>query len=121
MFAWVCEAQLYNTSEIDPLQDYENIFVRKLYSDSLTTTFVIWIKKDVPLHKHADHIEQLIILEGTGLMTLGSETFEVKAGDLLVIPKDTPHALVVKSGIPVKVISIQAPEFDGSDRIMLSK
>ena len=115
------EAQFYNPVDISPSEDFENIFVKKLYSDSFTTTFIIWIKKDVPLHKHAHHTEQLIILEGAGQMTVGTETFELSAGDFLIIPKDTPHALVVNSATPMKVISIQAPEFDGSDRIMLSK
>ncbi len=33
-------------------ENFENIHVEKLYSDSLATAFVIWAKQDVKAHKH---------------------------------------------------------------------
>ena len=51
------------------------------------------------------------------MMTLGSITKEIKAGDIIFIPANTFHEVKVTSEKPLKVISIQAPEFDGTDRV----
>lgn len=99
--------------------DLENISVKKLCTDTNSTSFVIWVKKGVKLHKHAHHSETIYVLEGEGIMTLGDEEISIKPGDFIFIPENTPHDLEVTSDIPVKVISVQAPEFDGSDRIFI--
>jgi mannose-6-phosphate isomerase-like protein (cupin superfamily) len=100
---------------------YENVHVVKVASDSLSTTFVIFIKKEVKLHKHNEHTENVLVLEGEGEMKLGDKKFKVKKGDHIFIPKGTPHAVVVTSKKPMKVVSIQSPWFDGSDREMIKE
>ena len=114
-------AQTQNLDTIKPPADYENIYSRQIASDSLSTTFVIYIKKKVKLHKHAEHTENVIILEGEGEMTLGDKMFKIKKGDIVFIPKGTPHSLTVTSAAPVKVLSIQSPYFDGKDRIFIEE
>jgi mannose-6-phosphate isomerase-like protein (cupin superfamily) len=104
---------------INPPASYENIYSRPLYSDSLVSSFVIFIKKEVRQHVHVTHTEQVFILEGEGEMTLGKKKFSVKKGDMVFIPKGTGHSLKVTSKMPVKVLSIQAPNFDGKDRVMI--
>ena len=98
--------------------DYENIYLRKLNSDSLVSSFVIFIKKEVKAHKHATHSEHVYFLDGTGEMSVGEKKFSVKKGDMIFVPKNTFHSLKVTSSTPVKVLSVQAPMFDGKDRIM---
>ena len=107
--------------------DYENIYLRKLNSDSLVSSFVIFIKKEVKAHKHVTHSEHVYILEGEGEMTVGdvsalfntSKKFTVKKGDMIFIPKGTVHSLTVTSKSPMKVLSVQAPMFDGKDRVIV--
>lgn len=99
--------------------DYENIYSKPISSDSLSSSFIIFIKKEVKKHKHAFHTEHVYILEGEGEMVLGEKTIKVKKGDIIFIPKNTPHSLKVTSIIPVKVLSIQSPYFDGKDRILI--
>ena len=96
---------------------YENIYSRPIASDSLVSSFVIFIKKEVKKHKHVSHSEHVYILDGEGEMLLGEKTFKVKKGDIIFIPKNTLHALKVTSATPMKVLSIQAPLFDGKDRV----
>jgi len=114
-------AQTQNLDTIKPPADYENIYSRQIASDSLSTTFVIYIRKQVKLHKHVEHTENVIILEGEGEMTLGDKKFKVQKGDIVFIPKGTPHSLTVTSVIPVKVLSVQSPFFDGKDRIFIEE
>ena len=97
--------------------EYENIHVQKLSSDSLASTFVIWIKKKVKLHKHINHTENVIIQQGSGKFQLNDSIYKVSSGDMITIPKNTWHGVVTTSKVPMKVISIQSPEFLGKDRV----
>lgn len=111
----------YNTQDFTIPDTVSNIYVRKLFTDSLSSSFFIAVKKEVKLHKHQSHTEQVIILDGEGMMTLGEEEFLVKKGDCFMIKRGLPHALKVSSKGAVKLISIQAPEFDGKDRIFINE
>src|SRR5688572_9820315 len=118
LFPFAVHSQIIISSDsITAPEEYSNIHVQKIAGDSLVSTFVIFIKDHVPMHKHHHHSENVMVLEGEGIMTLGSITKEIKAGDLIFIPADTFHEVKVTSEKPLKVISIQAPEFDGTDRI----
>jgi mannose-6-phosphate isomerase-like protein (cupin superfamily) len=110
---------IQNTDTIQCPQDFENVCSRLLYSDSLCSSFVIFIKKEVKLHKHLYHTEHVTVLEGEATMTLGEKVFTIKKGDFIFIPKNTPHKVVTTSNTPLKVISLQAPYFDGNDRVLL--
>lgn len=99
--------------------NFENVYSEKITGDSLSTSFLILIKKEVKLHKHLEHSEHVYVLEGEGNMQLGNDWVKIKSGALIFIPKNTPHKVVTTSKTPLKVISIQSPQFDGSDRILL--
>ncbi|HRE74423.1 MAG TPA: cupin domain-containing protein [Flavobacteriales bacterium] len=118
LFSASLNAQAYDASKITPPAEYENIHVHKVAGDSLTSTFIIFIKQNVAMHKHESHSENVIVLEGSGTMTLGSDRFEIKAGDIIFIPVNTWHSVIVNSIVPLKVISVQSPEFDGTDRVI---
>lgn len=108
-----------NADTVTCPKEVENIYVRPLYSDSLSSSYVIFIKKQVKLHKHVKHTEHVMVLEGTGDMVLGGKVFPVKKGDIIFIPMNTPHSVVTTSKKPLKVISIQSPQFLGKDRVFL--
>jgi mannose-6-phosphate isomerase-like protein (cupin superfamily) len=117
----VVEGFSQNFQSLDTVKavgEYENILVRKLYSDSLVSSFVIFIKHEVKAHKHVSHSEHVYVLDGEGEMSLGANKFSVKKGDMVFIPKGTVHSLTVTSKMPAKVVSVQAPMFDGKDRVM---
>lgn len=103
--------------QTDTMQD---TWVKALASDSLTSSFLISIKKQVPLHLHAMHAEHVYVLSGKGVMTLGEKQITITPGDFFFIPRNTPHALVVTES-PVKILSIQSPRFDGKDRVLLEQ
>ena len=117
-FIYTVSAQtIKSTYNLEPEEEYDNIYVQNLDTDSLSTTLAIWIKLQVKIHKHVNHIENVYILEGTGEFTVSDSTYKVKKGDLIVIPKDTWHGVTISSKNPMKVISIQSPEFKGLDRV----
>ena len=106
-------------TELQPSKEYENILVEKLTTDEYASCYVIWVKKEVTAHKHEHHTENLYIIDGSGKMLLGNKTIQVKAGDFLTIPHGTIHSVKVTSEIPLKVMSVQAPEFLGKDRVFV--
>ena len=112
-------AQLQSLDTIKAPSNYDNIYSRTIASDSLSSSFVIFIKKEVKKHKHATHTENVYILDGEGEMLLGDKSFKVKKGDMIFIPMNTVHSLKVTSSVPVKVLSVQSPRFDGKDRIFI--
>jgi mannose-6-phosphate isomerase-like protein (cupin superfamily) len=62
-----------------------------------------------PKHLHANANEIQYILEGTGTVWLGDKEVPVKPGDLIIIPKGTPHAGAKTDGRPLKAIAIKTP------------
>ena len=96
-------------------------YVRTLHHDSLSSSFLIIIPKEVKPHYHAHHTEQVVILSGEADMLLSDQKLHIKAGDVIIIPKGTTHSVTVTSKEPLKIISLQAPYFDGTDRIMTDK
>ena len=99
-----------------PKAEFENILVRPISSDSLSSSFLIWIKDKVKAHRHITHTEQVYVLEGAGMMHLGDSTYRVSSGSFINIPKNTVHSVTVTSHLPMKVLSIQSPLFTGIDR-----
>jgi mannose-6-phosphate isomerase-like protein (cupin superfamily) len=106
-----------NTLEIEG--NNTGLFNKSLFADSLCSSFCIIIKNEVKAHKHMKHSEHVIVQSGEGVMRLGEKEFTIKEGDVIFIPKGTVHSVIVKGKKPLKVISIQTPYFDGSDRVMV--
>ena len=97
--------------------NFENVYVQKIHSDSLSSTFAIWVKNEVKPHKHQYHSEVVSVIQGKGLMTVAGITKPIRKGDVIIIPQGTVHSVVTKSKKPLLVISVQSPKFVGKDRI----
>ncbi len=90
-----------------------------LHSDSACSSFLLCIDDRVRPHLHRTHTEHVFVVGGTAEMLLGDSTLSIKAGDTVMIPAGTPHAVTVTGGAPLRVISVQSPHFDGTDRVWL--
>lgn len=117
LFSTLVFAQQLNVKSVKPdSSGFENIYVKKVAEDAKQSTFIIWIKQGVKAHYHATHTEFVTVISGRGIMQLGDKTFKVKKGDCVVIPLGEAHSALTTSKKPLKVISVQAPRFDG-DRV----
>lgn len=112
-------AQLLHLNE-QHFNETKTIEVKKLFEDSLCSSFIIQISAEVALHKHLVHSEHVYVISGTGKMVLGSDTFNIREGDIIFIPKNTIHAVQSTGANPLTVISIQSPRFDGTDRVKIA-
>lgn len=116
---FICAALLAEPLNLNSMvapENLPNVKVHKLNSDEHASQFLIFIKKEVPLHIHKTHTETVYVVAGEGQMTLGDKQFPIKAGDFVKINENTPHGVIVTSAEPLKVLSVQTPEFLGVDR-----
>lgn len=109
----LCQRDLSNWSN----STSDNISVERLAGDSLTTSFLIQIRNEVPLHYHAYHSEHVYIISGSGEFVLNGDTTAVFEGMYMFIPSESRHSVSVTSDVPMRVLSIQCPKFTGEDRI----
>ncbi|MFK7799719.1 MAG: cupin domain-containing protein [Aureispira sp.] len=108
-----------STAELAPIEAYANIKAVTLHDDENTTVFMISIKKSVRRHLHEYHTEVVTVLAGRGKMFLAGEYLDIRKGDQIIIPPNTPHGVVTTGGQPLQVMSVQTPQFLGYDRVFL--
>ncbi|AKB22741.1 cupin domain-containing protein [Methanosarcina sp. WH1] len=67
------------------------------------------------LHKHRLSEEIYHITKGSGIMTLGSEEFEVRKGDSICIGPGTPHRVQNTGKEPLKILCCCTPAYSHED------
>lgn len=71
--------------------------------------------KASPVHYHKIMEEIYYFLEGIGIVTVGSKTFDVRAGSAVFIPVGEVHQVANNSRETLKLISADSPPFDPKD------
>lgn len=79
---------------------------------------LISIDQPVPLHRHEFSEETFYVLAGTGDLELGDHRRPLRAGDLVVVPANTPHGLTPRGAEPIRVLSLYTPELIAGDRVL---
>ena len=104
-------AQVIHTGEMegDKLGDANKVGFRSKTFVSADGATVSIQDGNVPKHMHPNTNEMQFILEGTGTVWLGDKEVTVKPGDLIVIPKGTPHGGTKPNGRAIKAIAIKTP------------
>ncbi|PAJ73245.1 hypothetical protein CJF42_16800 [Pseudoalteromonas sp. NBT06-2] len=116
---FICAAIGTSILNLDTLvhqKDADKLSVTQLGSDKHASEFLISIADQVPLHIHKHHTEIIYILEGAGDMTVNDKLVKIKKGDYIRVPENTPHGVKVTSAKPLKVLSVQTPEYKGIDK-----
>lgn len=107
-------AAIINTphgSEIRPLIDRTTSDVERC---SLAEE-VLPVGAQVGRHYHLEIEEIYYILEGTGQMTVGAETREVKAGDAIFIQRRQTHTLENTGQVPMTILLVCGPAYSYED------
>lgn len=71
------------------------------------------------LHRHHLTEEIYHVSAGRGCMYLGSDTFEVKAGDSILIPPGTPHCIAAVGDAPLHMLCCCSPAYSHADTELL--
>ncbi|WP_029078797.1 cupin domain-containing protein [Bradyrhizobium sp. th.b2] len=104
-------AQVIHTGEMegDKLGDANKVGFRSKMFVSADGATVSIQDGNVPKHLHPNTNEMQFVLEGTGTIWLGDKEVTVMPGDLIVIPKGTPHGGNRPDGRAIKSIAIKTP------------
>ena len=71
------------------------------------------------LHRHNQAEEIYHIVEGSGLMTVGNDKFNVAAGDTVCIKPGKVHCIKNTGGIPLKILCCCSPPYSHEDTEMI--
>jgi mannose-6-phosphate isomerase-like protein (cupin superfamily) len=104
-------------SEIRPLIDRTTSRVERC---SLAEE-VLPVGAKVGRHYHLETEEIYYILAGTGRMTVGDETREVKAGDAVFIPRRQIHTLENTGQVAMTILLVCGPAYSYEDHLMNEK
>jgi mannose-6-phosphate isomerase-like protein (cupin superfamily) len=72
------------------------------------------------LHRHARSEELYHFTAGSGRMTLGTDSFDVHAGDTVYIPPGTAHALVCGDAAELRLLCCSSPPYSDADTELLA-
>jgi len=98
----------------------DNVYGKvRLFYDSLASSHLLSIPTETKMHYHAEHSEHLLLVSGQGMVLIKYKTHNLQANDLLFVPKGVPHKIINTGKGPLKILSIQAPFYDGTDKIIL--
>jgi quercetin dioxygenase-like cupin family protein len=104
-----------------PLAPGENIRVTPLERTEAQSLSLVQIRQREEPHVHARHDLTVIMLRGTGTLSVGNAAYyRLKPGDAVFIPRGTPHHFVNEGEEPAAALVLFAPAFDGKDTVPVS-
>ena len=112
--------QAYVTKDGSKIRELMHPGVHGNINQSLAEA-TIPVRAKTLLHQHRLTEEIYHITQGTGLMTLGDEVFEVESGDTLCIPPGTPHCLENTGLIPLVLLCCCSPAYRHEDTFLISE
>lgn len=85
-------------------------------SECLQTMWKCWIttvppKVEIKPHVHKDHEQIYYLVKGSGIILVGDEKAEVKAGDCIYLPSDVPHGFINNSNEETEIFCVGANIF----------
>ncbi len=99
----------------NPLPASENIKVVNLGRSQSASQHIVQIRdREVP-HLHKLHDATVTMLRGQGYLILGKNRINLKAGDVVHIPRAAPHYYVNTASEPTVALAVYSPAFDGKD------
>jgi quercetin dioxygenase-like cupin family protein len=113
MTAQIINLAAMTDEEIGPLGNGNDLRSRTLVATPEGTIAVQ--SGNVLKHFHQGANEIQLILDGAGSFWLGDKEYQVKAGDLIIIPKTTPHAGSRASTGRFRSLAIKLPPQQSGD------
>ncbi|MBW2558623.1 MAG: phosphomannose isomerase type II C-terminal cupin domain [Deltaproteobacteria bacterium] len=86
-------------------------------ADHKVKRIAVYPGKRLSLQRHRRRDEHWYLLEGEGIVTIGSESLHVKRGQSVDIPKGALHRMANSGTDPVMFIEVQTGDYFGEDDI----
>ena len=100
-----------------PLGPTENIKSVPIARTAAFSTHFVQIRNRESPHAHVTHDLVVALLRGSGSMYVRGLPTSVRPGDVVVVPRGTPHYFVNTGDEPAAAFVTFAPPFDGTDQV----
>jgi mannose-6-phosphate isomerase-like protein (cupin superfamily) len=108
--------KIKNRKNIVSIQDNCGRIQEMHNSKNLSISYAT-IKGKAKSHKHNIMEEVYYIVKGEAKMFIGKESFNVKTGDVIPIPKKIYHHIENNSKTPIEIVVVTHPKYIKSDNI----
>lgn len=68
-------------------------------------------------HRHMAHDLTVFVLRGGGILTLGATRIPLRAGDAVLIPRDTVHWFANDASAPAVALAVFTPPLESPDSV----
>ena len=86
-------AKVLNLRDLVQYQEGQIVSKTLIQNQNLSLTLFAFDKEE-EISTHASHGDAMVnVLDGLAEITIGTEKFNVKAGETIVMPAETPHAV----------------------------
>lgn len=99
----------------NPMAPGENIKVANLGRSASASQHIVQIRDREILHLHKLHDGTVTMLRGHGYLVLADKRIDLRAGDVVHIPRGVAHQYVNGAREPTVALAVYAPAFDGKD------
>jgi mannose-6-phosphate isomerase-like protein (cupin superfamily) len=86
-----------------------------VHGDDDVSVSVMKISGPVAMHRHAQSEEVVYLVAGEGVLHLANSQRALRAGDLVVVPRNTPHGFTPTGAEPVVILQTFVPHFIEGD------
>ncbi len=88
-----------------------------VHADDAVSIQLIRIGGAIAMHHHAESEEIVYLVSGEGVLHVRGGDQALEAGDLVVVPRNTPHGFTPTGTMPAVVLSTFVPTFVDGDVI----
>lgn len=90
--------------EIIPPPAFDNVYLKPLYKSTDQELNLVWLKNEIPIEHHNEHLESVFILEGSCDCYIDDLFIQLEEGGYIQMPLGSHHKIVTTSDKPVKAI-----------------
>ncbi len=102
-----------------PIGPDQELAAAELHRTPEAGLHVVQVRNSEPMHLHAAHDLKVMLCRGKGMLYLGPRMVPMKPGDVIPIPRNTPHAFVNTALEPAVLFLVITPPLDGTDRVLI--
>ena len=87
-----------------------------IHGDDDVSVSLMKLSGPVAMHRHRQSEELVYVVAGEGVLHLANSQRALRAGDLVVVPRNTPHGFTPTGAEPVVILQTFVPHFIEGDR-----
>ena len=100
-----------------PLPAGQNISATRLGRTDTVSYHLVQVRDREAPHLHATHDMVVTVLRGAGTLYVDGQAQAMRAGDIAVVPRGTPHYFANHDSEPSVAFVTFAPPYDGTDQV----